>query len=337
MLPALILAAALASPAPQAAPPQASAAAISAAPAVRVDALRRRYEVLWGDVNRPRILDAGVRERLLGRVAVAQELVKALVADPNQDVIGDLERRADLDERTVPALLSGTPPPLDAAPGGHVGIVRAGGHDEPFAYWVPRGYDTAKPGPLVVLLHGATQPETDFIARSFFRDLADATGVVILAPGGEDRNADAMLRSTDAAQRSLAAVVPTDPRRRYAGGFSNGVFGAYHVVAVQGQAYAGFLGIAGFMLREDVRAVGIRLYGLGAYLVIGSEDTVIGPASVRSNVRVLRSEHVYARYYEVPGAPHALRPLYPTIAKAWNDMLHGASAIEKDGLGSVND
>ncbi|MEA2687798.1 MAG: hypothetical protein QOD51_405, partial [Candidatus Eremiobacteraeota bacterium] len=109
MLPALVLAAVLASPP-------------SPAPAARVDALRRRYDVLWGDVNRPRILDAGVRERLLERVTVAEELVKALVADPNPDVLGDLERRAELDERIVPALLSGTPPPLDAAPGAHVGI-----------------------------------------------------------------------------------------------------------------------------------------------------------------------------------------------------------------------
>jgi hypothetical protein len=57
---------------------------------------------------------------------------------------------------------------------------------------------------------------------------------------------------------------------------------------------------------------------------------------VRSNVRALRTAHVYARYYEVPGAPHALRPLYPAIAKAWNDMLTGNTKIENDGLGGVN-
>jgi predicted esterase len=189
----------------------------------------------------------------------------------------------------------------------------------------------------VVLLHGATQPETDLIARSFFRDLADASGAVILAPGGDDRDADEMLQSLDAAEHALAAAVPTDAHRRYVGGFSNGVFCAYHAVAMQRQAYNGFLGIAGFMRREDAHAVGLRLYGEGAYLVIGGDDRIIGAASVRSNVRVLRSQHVYARYYEVPGAPHGLRPLYATIAKAWNDMLARVTTIENDGLGGVSD
>ena len=332
MLAALALAAALAA---ASSPPSPSPSAGPAA--VRLDALRRRYGVLWESVNRPRIIDAAVLERLRERIAVADQAALALAKEPDANEIADLERRADLDERTVPALLYGTAPPLDAAPGAHVGLVRAGNHDEPFAYWVPRGYDPRKPGPLVVLVHGATQPETDVIARAFFRDLADASGAVILAPGGEDRDADAMLRSLDASERALAAAVPTDVRRRYAGGFSNGVFCAYHAVAVQGRPYAGFLGIAGFMLRDDVRAVGLRLNGEGAYLVIGAEDRVIGTAVVRSNVRVLRSEHVYARYYEVPRAPHALRPLYATIAKAWNDMLAGVTTIEKDGLGGVSD
>ena len=51
MLPALVLAAALASPAPQSAP----------APAARLGALRARYDVLWGEVNRPHILAPAVR------------------------------------------------------------------------------------------------------------------------------------------------------------------------------------------------------------------------------------------------------------------------------------
>jgi hypothetical protein len=323
MLSALVLAAALAGPA-------------AAPPAVRLEALRQRYGVLWAEVNRPRVQSPAVHNGLLERVGVAAQTIDALAKEPDADVLGDLERRADLDEQTVPALLGGPPPALDASPGAHVGIVPAGGHDEPFAYWVPRGYDPRKPPPLVALMHGATQPETDLVARAFFRDLADASGAVLLAPGGDDRDADAMLRSLDAAERALAPAVPTDPRRRYAGGFSNGVFCAYHAVAAQG-GYAGLLGIAGFMRPEDARGVGLRLARQGVYLVVGADDTVIGTAAVRSNVRVLRAARVYARYYEVPRAPHALRPLYATIARAWNDMLRGVTTLENDGLGSVTD
>jgi len=324
MLCALVMAAALAAPAPT---PGTDALA----------SVRRRFEALWVDANRPRIVNDTVRREVVERIAAALQSIDEFAARPNPDATADLERLADLEERVVPALLSGTAPALDAAPGAHVGIVRAGDHDEPFEYWVPRNYDARKPPPLVVLLHGRGQPETDIVARAFFRDLADRTGTVLLAPGGDDRDANAMARSTDAAERAIARAVPTDARRRYAGGFSNGVYCAYHLVATGAGPFAGFLGIAGVLRPLDTRGAGLGLAGEGAYLVIGSDDTVIGTSAVRSSVRRLRAEHVYARYYEVARAPHALRPLYSTIAAAWSDMLAGVTEIPNDGLGIVSD
>jgi hypothetical protein len=44
---------------------------------------------------------------------------------------------------------------------------------------------------------------------------------------------------------------------------------------------------------------------------------------------------VYARYYEVAGAPHALSPLDNAIAHAWRDMLAGVNSLDNDGLGTV--
>jgi hypothetical protein len=46
---------------------------------------------------------------------------------------------------------------------------------------------------------------------------------------------------------------------------------------------------------------------------------------------------IFARYYEVAGAPHALRPLEAAIARAWRDMLAGVTSIDNDGLGSVTE
>jgi hypothetical protein len=70
-------------------------------------------------------------------------------------------------------------------------------------------------------------------------------------------------------------------------------------------------------------------------MIAGGDDEVIPAAAVRAVVHTLRAAGVLARYYEVPGAPHALRPLYPTIAKAWNDMLAGVTQVPHDGLGEV--
>jgi hypothetical protein len=56
-----------------------------------------------------------------------------------------------------------------------------------------------------------------------------------------------------------------------------------------------------------------------------------------SNVCTLRGLGVYARYYEVAGAPHALRRLESTIANAWRDMLAGPTSLDNDGLGTVTE
>ncbi len=303
----------------------------------RLDTLRARYEKLNAIIAEPRIIAPAAREELLVRLGSAAQTVAALAADPNEAVLADLERRADLDEAAVPQVLRGSGDAPSTAPGAHAGVAQAGSLPVPFAYWVPAGYDARRPAALVVLLHGASQPESDLIARRFLRELADATGTVVLAPGGDDRDADAMLASLDAAQTALGTGLALDPRRRYIGGFSNGVFSAYHAVARGARGYAGFLGIAGFLRGDDARAVGRRLHGQGAYLVIGSADEVIGTAAVRASVRALRGLGVFARYYEVAGAPHALRPLETTIARAWRDMLSGVTSIENDGLGTVTE
>ena len=97
----------------------------------------------------------------------------------------------------------------------------------------------------------------------------------------------------------------------------------------------GFLGIAGFMRAIDVQAVGQRLAGKGAYLVIGATTTSSARRGPLQRPRLARPR--FARYYEVPDAPHALRPLDATIARAWNDMLTGVTKLDDDGLGIVRE
>ncbi len=312
--------------------------ALATPPAARrLEAVRRRYQALWEDVTQPRIIDASLRASLVARIAAATRELEAAEREPDDAAAADFEREADLDEQTVPALLGGAPPALEATPGAHVGLARVGNRYEPFAYWVPHGYTPRTPAPLVLLLHGTTQAENDFVARAFFRDLADASGAVLLAPGGDERDVDAMARSTAAAQRALAAVVAIDPHRRYAGGYSNGVSCAFHAVATLHEPFAAILAISGVVHAVDLRAVGVQLANEGAYVVEGGGDHVIGVPAVRATVRVLRARHVYARYYEDPRGAHELRPLYETIARAWDDMFAGVTAIPDDGLGQVTD
>ena len=337
---ALLLAAALASPpaVPAAAAHAAPSAPPTSSPAEQLDrtfALRARYDALYRNVGAAPSLHPAVKDQLVERTSVGAQTAKLLVTEPDADVLDDLERRAALDEVAVAALLGGPKPAVTAKPGAHVGVATAGDHAEPFAYWVPARYDAAKPGPIVVLFHSAIQPETDWVARVFFRELADATGTIILAPGGNDRDPAAMVRSVDAAEHALRPVVAWDPKRHYVGGFSDGTFGAFHAVALLNEPCAGFLGIEGFMMPADARAAGARLRGHGAYIVAGTADDFIPIEEMHKLVRTLRGEHVYARLYEPPNAPHALRPIYTTIARAWRDMLAGTLTIPNDGYGAV--
>jgi dienelactone hydrolase len=313
MLLALALAAVLETPRP-----------VQADEASKAAALGARYEALYRLVNEPRILSPVVRDGLVERTALGAQTAKALAQESNPALLEDLTHRVDLDEVAVVGLLDPAKRAAPSAlPGPHVAFARAGNHDEAFAYWIPAGYDAQRPGPLVVLFHGAIQPETDFVARSFFRELADAAGAVVLAPGGDDRRPEVMAESLDAAERVLRGSVAWDAKRRYVGGFSNGVFDAFHAVAVSHEPCAGFIAIAGFMLPEDAYGVGLQLYRRRAYVLIGTDDQVIPLRDARAVVSRLLREQVDARITEVPNVPHSLRLLYPAIAAAWREMIGG--------------
>lgn len=299
----------------------------------RLQAVQARYRRLEAVLQQPRTLGPQARASLEVRFQSARENVESLAAAPNETRLGDLERTEELDARVVPELLRGVGDPVEATPGAHVGLARAGDAPVPFAYWVPAGYDPRRPAPLVVLLHGAGEPETDIVARRFLRELADATGTVVLAPGGDDRDGDAMAAGLEAAEAALSPALAIDAKRVYWGGVSRGVFGAFHTVARAARAPAGFLGIAGVLDDADAPAVERKLHGKGAYLVIGSRDEAFGTAPVRANVRSLRAAGVRARYYEVPGAVHGLGPNAAGIVRAWHDMLDGVLALPDDGLG----
>jgi poly(hydroxyalkanoate) depolymerase family esterase len=52
---------------------------------------------------------------------------------------------------------------------------------------VPRGLDTAKPAPLVCMLHGCTQDPTKFAAATLMNQAADHHGFVVVYPGQDHR------------------------------------------------------------------------------------------------------------------------------------------------------
>lgn len=236
------------------------------------------------------------------------------------------------------AAINGYVQPLDAVPGPHDGVATIHGEDIPFAYRVPPGYDPHRPAPLVILAHGHGQSPADLVTLPVLAALADHSGAILLAPGGDDADPAAVTANIAADEEMLgASSIPWDHRRRYLGGYSNGAFDAFHALVALREPCAGFLAISGVMLKQDTMGVRLRLQRTGAYFVVGSRDPVVTRGAVRANVQSLRAGAVFAHYYEEPGGTHAIDSLVLAIAKAWTDMLAGVTRLPVDGLGPINE
>ncbi len=201
----------------------------------------------------------------------------------------------------------------------------ADGTKQPVGLYVPATYDAKHPTPLVILLHGRQQTEEDMLAYSIFRDLADRTGAIIVAPfaRGDIQYADPAPADIYQAVDRARAAFSIDPKRVYLAGYSMGGFGVFEVGPSHPEVWAGFLSIAGSMTNDDKASVVDRFAGKPVYVVSGTLDSDIPNAYARLTVQSLQDAGIEARYYEQLNGTHHLQSIYPAVAKAWMDMLNG--------------
>jgi predicted esterase len=195
---------------------------------------------------------------------------------------------------------------------------------QPFAFFIPPSYDKAKPTPLVVFLHGATQSEVDVIASPWVRQAAAATGAIVVAPfaRGDIQYADPAPREVYQAVDIAEHAFNVDLSRVYLAGHSMGGFGIFVVGPLRPQMWAGFLCVSGSMTDDDKGLVD-RFTGKRVYVVEGAGDTVVPPEFPKRTVAWLRAAGIQTAYYEQPDGGHALGTIYPAFLRAWRDMLDG--------------
>jgi predicted esterase len=201
----------------------------------------------------------------------------------------------------------------------------ADGTMQPAPIYLPLTYHANKAAPLVILLHGRTQSEMDILAVKWFRELADATGAIVVAPygRGDGQYAEPAPQDIYATLDTAKAAFNIDPHRTFLAGYSMGGYGVYSVGPQRAGEWAGFLAIAGGPTNEDEQAVFASFAGKPVYMVSGVDDDVIPNSYVRLTARVLRERGIPTGYYEQPGGTHSLATIYPAIARAWSDMLRG--------------
>ena len=187
--------------------------------------------------------------------------------------------------------------------------------------YVPAGRPADQPSPLAVMLHGAGGTAEQ--GMSLVRSLADAAGMVVLAPPSRQQTWDVIrgdygpdVAFLDAALDATFQRCAIDPRRLAVGGFSDGASYALSVGLTNGDLFTHIVAFSpGFMAPAD------QVGKPHCYVSHGTRDAVL-PIERCSRVLVpeLRRAGYDVRYREFDG-PHTVPP---DIAREAVDWLSAA-------------
>ncbi|HEY9779214.1 MAG TPA: PHB depolymerase family esterase [Leptolyngbyaceae cyanobacterium] len=119
--------------------------------------------------------------------------------------------------------------------------------------YVPASYQASRPAPLVLMLHGAGGYAHQALA--LFQHLADASGLILLAPDSRDRTWDIILSGygsdiafIDSALEQTFSRYAIDPARIAIAGFSDGASYALEVGITNGDLFTHVIAFSpGFM------------------------------------------------------------------------------------------
>ena len=194
---------------------------------------------------------------------------------------------------------------------------------------VPAGYRPEHPAPLVVMLHGAGGNAQHGLAP--LQDLADAAGLILLAPASLGRTWDLLVggfgadvADIDAALARAFAEYAVDPAVVAVGGFSDGASYALSLGITNGDLFRAVVAFSpGFSSPG-------RAHGSPRIFVShGTDDQVLPIESCsRRIVPRLQRAGYDVRYREFPG-PHAVPPAIAKEAVTW--LLAGRGEAPSPG------
>jgi predicted esterase len=249
-----------------------------------------------------------------------------------------VSRTAELDLSLVKQLLDSSFQPMASIRGLGETFMRSSkdGTMQPVAVYVPPGYRPGHPAPLVVLLHGHPQSETQLLAPAYMALLAAKSNTIVVAPWGRGYydfrgSVSDVYDAFDAAVQAFSI----DPRKRYLAGYSMGGFSVFEVAPVHPSDWSAVMCIAGSLLGSDAQAVLAMLRTVPFYVLTGSADESIPTQYPASTAAYLHAAGLDVSFYSQPGGIHRLITLLPILTLAWNDMLHQIVRAPPENLGTV--
>jgi acetyl esterase/lipase len=244
---------------------------------------------------------------------------------PPADWYRRLATVARLDSEFLNQALSGKPLPLESAHGlvERLIVSNADGTYQPMAVYVP-----PSPGPhpaLVVLLHGRPQTESQILGGSVFKELADSTQTIIVAPygrGNYDYAPPAAEEVYQARDLAVEAFHP-DPRKIFLAGYSMGGFSVFILGPMHASKWAGIMCISGSLVNNDVSNVLWHFQNMPVYVINGKLDDSIPARYGELTAAYLEASGIPVEFRQEPAGTHIVGTLQPSLGLAWSDMIAG--------------
>lgn len=207
---------------------------------------------------------------------------------------------------------------------------------QPVAVYVPRDYAPNRPAPLIVMLHGHPQSESQLLAPPYIAALAERTGTIVVAPWGRGyydfRGSGSDVY--DALHEAVHAFT-IDPRKRYLAGYSMGGFSVFEIAPMHADEWSAVMCIAGALLGSDSPHLLAAMPRTPFYVLTGSADESIPTKYPAATAVFLHASGLDVSFYSEPGGIHRLVTLLPILSQAWSDMLHEIVRAPPQSLGNL--
>jgi poly(3-hydroxybutyrate) depolymerase len=292
-------------------------------------------QTLGADLTKARTLAISNFAHIAAETGFADQIVARLDSDqtdvtltnPNDAAaLEPLLLRVGLDVSLVDQLATNSASPSGQEPSSAaLRLVRSSADQtfQPLAVYLPTSYASQKIAPLVLMLHGPQQTETELISEPIVRKLADARGAIVAVPWarGDAPMNSATLADVDDALAFLQVNYRIDTHRMYLAGFSLGSLDVFTLAPHDPQRWAAVLSIGGTLTNSDKDAFARAMRSKPVFLVIGSDDRLVNVQYVREAEQYLSANGIDCHYYEQPGGVHSLASVTRALTNAWDDMF----------------
>lgn len=239
------------------------------------------------------------------RIVLAVAMILSPGRSGNAQASAQLQARPAAAGRTVPAVPGLTALGLSARRDAYL--------------YVPKGYHSNHPAPLLVLLHGATQSADLWTRSATLLALADSMGVVLLMPNSEGRTWDLMMGGfgpdvalLDSALTLVFRRCNIDAKHIALGGFSDGATYALSLGVGNGDLFSSLIAFSPGYLAPAERRGNPRIF-----IAHGTDDRILPINSASRRIVPILKQSGYAVVYHEFEGPHTVRPDQLQQALAW--------------------